>query len=207
MKKRVAKILFISVTAILIGFIFLINMFKPGDIGNTPQEATLKTGRKIVETIYEEKVQGGEILFYIKNSPDYNKAIIAAGYVKKTIWGWEWVSGGEHGSINSMTKSNGFSAQFFPATKGTPFPMYFGAITNPQIDKISVIENNRNIKMDAEISGSGDVRVWHMSMGKMKGSKFAIKAYSKEGTELSSVNDNTSPYTADQKPMKLQNAS
>ncbi len=85
--------------------------------------------------------------------------------------------------------------------------MYFGAITNPQIDKISVIENNRNIKMDAEISGSGDVRVWHMSMGKMKGSKFAIKAYSKEGTELSSVNDNTSPYTADQKPMKLQNAS
>ncbi|EPR10522.1 hypothetical protein [Ruminiclostridium papyrosolvens] len=83
----------------------------------------------------------------------------------------------------------------------------FGAITNPQIDKISVTELSRNIKRGAEISGSGGVRVWHILMSNLRGSKFAIKAYSKEGKELSSVYDNTSPYSADQKPMKMQSTS
>ncbi len=97
---------------------------------------------------------------------------------------------------------NGFSAQFFPPTEGTPFPLYFGAITNPQIDKIKVMELQRNITSEAEISGGGDLRVWHIFMGNMKGSKFSIKAYSKEGKELSFVNEDVSPYSADQKPMR-----
>lgn len=170
-------------------------------MGNTPQEAALKTRRTVLKTINEEKVQGGEILYFIKNSLDYKKADLAVGYIKKTIWGWKWEYGGEHGSISSTTKINGFSTQFFPAVKGTPFPLYFGAITNPRIDKIKVVEMQRNTTSDAEISGSGNLRVWHIFMRNLKGSKFSIKAYSKEGKELSSANEDVSPFSADQKPI------
>ncbi len=200
MKNRVVKLLGIPCAAILAVLFLTIFIYKPADIGNTPQEAALKTRRVVLKTISEEKVQGGEILYFIKNSLDYKKADLAAGYIKKTIWGWEWVWGGEHGGISSTTKINGFSTQFFPATKGTPFPLYFGAITNPQIDKIKVVELQRNITSEAEISGNGDLRVWHIFMGNLKGSKFSIKSYTKEGKELSYVNENVSPYSADQKP-------
>ena len=37
----------------------------------------------------------------------------------------------------------GFSSQYFPNTTGTPFPLYFGVITNPDIKHISVLEKDR----------------------------------------------------------------
>lgn len=197
----------ISCIVVLTGLFFTIFIYKPADNGNTVQEAVQKTGRTVLKTIYKEKVKGGEVIFFIKNNLDYEKADLAAGYVKKTMWGWKWIYGGEHGSINSMCSKNGFSAQFFPAVEGTPFPFYFGAIINTKIEKIKVVELQRNIISEAIISGSGDLRVWYIFTGNLKGSKFDIKAYSKEGKELSFLNDDMSPYSADQKPMKQQSAS
>jgi hypothetical protein len=206
MKKRISKLLIISCIAVLVGLFFTIFIYKPADVGLTAQEAAQKTGRIVLKTIHEEKVKGGEVIFFIKNNSDYEKADLAAGYVKKTIWGWKWIYGGGHGSINSMCSKNGFSAQFFPAVEGTPFPFYFGAITNSEIDKIKVVELQRNIISDAKISGSGDLRIWYIFTGNLKGSKFDIKAYSKEGKELSYINDDMYPYSADQKPMRQQSA-
>lgn len=207
MKKRLVKVLSISTIVILVGLYFTIFVYKPAGIGNTVQAAAQKTGRNVLRTIHEEKVKGGEVIFYIKNSLDYEKADIAAGYVEKTIWGWKWNYGGEHGGINTYCRENGFSAQFFPAVERTPFPFYFGAITNNKIEKIKVIELQRNIISEAKISGNGDLRVWHIFIGNLKGSKFTIKAYSKEGNELSFLDDDMSPYSADQKSMKQISAS
>jgi len=199
-------LLIILTIVILAGLYFAIYIYKPANVGNTAQEATQKTGRVVLKTIHEEKIKGGEIIFFIKNNLDYEKADLAAGYVKKTIWGWKWIYGGEHGSISSMCSNNGFSAQFFPAVEGTPFPFYFGAINNPEIENIKVVELQRNIISDAKISGSGNLRVWYIFTGDLKGSKFDIKAYSKESKELSIINDDISPYSSDQKPMKQQSA-
>lgn len=206
MRKRITKLLIILCIAVLFGLFLTIYVYKPADVGNTAQEATQKTGRIVLKTIHEEKVKDGEIIFFVKNNLDYKKADLAAGYVKKTIWGWKWIYGGEHGSISSMCSINGFSAQFLPAVEGTPFPFYFGAITNPKIEKIKVVELQRNIISDAKISGSGDLRVWYIFTRNLKGSKFDIKAYSKEGKELSFINDDISPYSTDQRPMQQQSA-
>lgn len=207
MKKKIINLMVITCIVVLIGLFFTIFIYKPADVGNTVQEAAQKSGRMVLKTIHEEKVKGGEVIFFIKNNLDYEKANLAAGYVKKTIWGWKWIYGGEHGSINSMCSKNGFSAQFFPATEGTPFPFYFGAITNTEVEKIKVIELQRNIISEAKISGGAELRVWYIFIGNLRGSKFEIKAYSKEGKELSFLDDDISPYSADQKPMKQQSAS
>ena len=207
MKKKILKFYIMPCIVLLAGLLFIIYVYRPIGIGSSIQEAVQKSGRTVLKTLYEDKVSGGEVIFYIKNSLDYEKANIAAGYVKKTLWGWKWIYGGEHGSIKAMCGNNGFSAQYFPAVEGTPFPLYFGVITNKEIDKIKIIELQRNIISEARISGSGDLRVWYMYIGQLKGSKFCIKAYSKEGKELSFINDDMSPYSADQKPMKQISAS
>lgn len=108
MMKKITKLLII-LCAVLLGFYFTIYIYKPADVGNTAQEATQKTGRIVLKTIHEEKVKDGEIIFFVKNNLNYEKADLAAGYVKKTIWGWKWIYGGEHGSISSMCSNNGFS--------------------------------------------------------------------------------------------------
>lgn len=205
MKIRISKFFIISCIALLLGLLFIIFIYRPEGVGSSPQEAVQKSGRVILKTIHEEKVKGGEVIFFT-NKSNYDKADIAAGYVKKTIWGWKWVYGGAHGSINAMCSKNGFSARFFPAVEDTPFPFYFGAITSPEIEKIKVVELQRNIVSDAKIAGSGDLRVWYIFTGNLKGSKFDIKAYSKEGKELSYINDDMYPYSADQKPLKQQSS-
>lgn len=175
--------------------------YKSADVGGSAQEAVQKSGRNILETIHEEKVSSGEVIFFIKNSLDYGKGNLAVGYVKKTPLGWKWIYGGEHGSIISACYNNGFSAQFFPAVDGTPFPIYFGAIIDPRIDEVKVVEQQRNITSKAKIVVKGDLKVWYLFMNNLKGSKFSIKAYSK-GEEISVINDDVTPYSADQSPMK-----
>ncbi len=83
MKNRVVKFLGIPCAAILAVLFLAIFIYKPVDVGNTPQEATQKHERTVIETIAEEKVKGGEVIYYTKDSYDYEKAIFGAGYVKK----------------------------------------------------------------------------------------------------------------------------
>lgn len=190
-----------------IGLFFTIFIYKPSDYSKTVQEAVQLSGRTVLKVIYEDKLKDGEVIYFIKNNLDYDKAQLGIGFVKKTLWGWKWVYGGEHGSINAYCKKDGFSAVFLPAVEGTPFPLYHGAIIDPRIDKIKVTELQRNISNEAKIVGSGELRIWYTYIGNLKGSKFNIKAYSKDGKELSSFNDDMSPYSADQKPIKQQSAS
>jgi len=203
MKKRIIKLIVILCITILIGLFFTIFIYKLADTVDTAQDAVQVSGRTILKVIYEDKVKGGEVIYFI-NSLDYDKARLAIGFVRKDLWGWKWIYGGDHGSINSYCKEKGFSALFLPAVEGTPFPIYHGAIIDPKIDKIKVTELQSNISNEAKIVGSGYLRIWFTYIGNLKGSKFNIKAYSKDGKELSVINDDMSPYSADQKPMKQQ---
>jgi len=207
MRKRIFISLVILGVVISIGLIFTNFIYKPFDYSNTIQEAVEKSGRTILKVIYEDKLKDGEVIYFIKNSLDYDKAQLGIGYVRKSLWGWKWIYGGEHGSIKAYCDKNGFSAVFLPAVEGTPFPLYHGAIIDPSIDKIKVTELNGNSSNEAKIVGSSELRIWYTYIGNLKGSKFNIKAYSKDGKELTSINDDMSPYSADQKPMKQQSLS
>jgi hypothetical protein len=207
MKKRTFKFIVILCIVILSGLVFTVFVYRPIGTGNTVQEAVQLSGRTVLKVIYEDKVKNGEVIYFIENDLDYDKAQLAIGFVRKTPWGWKWIYGGGHGSINSYCKENGFSAMFLPAVEGTPFPLYHGAIIDPEIDKIIVTELQGSNSNEAKIVGSGSLRVWYTYIGNLKGSKFNIKAYSKDGKEISAINDDMSPYSADQKPLKQQSAS
>ena len=192
MKNMAIKLAIVWCIFLSSGLFFTVSTCNLPRTGSSVQDAARKAGRTILKTIYEEQVKDGEIIFFLKNSLDYNKATLAAGYIKKTMSEWEWVCGGEHGTISSACRENGFSAQFFSRYAGTPFPLYFGAVTNPEIEKIRVTELKRNIVSEAKISGGSDLRVWYVFMGNLDGPHFNIKAYSKEGKELSFLNDDIS---------------
>jgi hypothetical protein len=123
-------------------------------------------------------------------------------FIKKTIWGWNWVYGGEHGSIEFNSLNNGFSSQYFPNTEGTPFPLYFGVITNPDIKHISILEKDRLFEPEAKIIKNDYINVWYIYMNKFKGSKFEIYGFANNYKILSWRKVDISPYYAEQKPFK-----
>src|SRR4051794_1115505 len=133
MKRKLLLVVSVICLGIIISFTLFV--YKPKGTGNTIEEAITKSGRIPLKIIKVDKVKSGAIVFFVKNSLDFKKAIVACGFVKKTIWGWNWVSGGEHGSIEFYSSKCGISSQYFPKTEGTPFPLYFGVITNPKIKR------------------------------------------------------------------------
>ena len=195
------KLLLIS-TVFCLGIIVCLTLFvyKPRGTGNTIQEAITKSGRIPLKIISEENVKGGVIVFYIKNSLELKKAQLACGFVKETPWGWKWVYGGEHVSIESSCYKDGFSNQFFPNAEGTPFPLYFGAITNPNINQINVIEKKRNVEGKATIVNNDYVKIWYIYMDKFQGSKFDIIGLSSDGKEIEKSEQDVSPYMQNKSP-------
>ncbi|QAT40455.1 hypothetical protein [Clostridium sp. JN-9] len=70
------------------------------------------------------------------------------------------------------------------------------------ISQVKIIEKKRNIEEQAKIIDAKGTRIWLVYMSKFKGSDFEIVGISKDGKELTKVDDNISPRSADQKPVK-----
>lgn len=191
MKKKLLVVISVICLGIVIGIALFIN--KPKGTGNTIAEAIIKSGRIPLKIIGVEKVNHGAIVFFIKNSLDFKKADVACGFVKKTIWGWNWVSGGEHGSIEFSSLNKGFSSQYFPNTEGTPFPLYFGVINNPEIKHIAVLESNSSFEPEAKIIKNDYINVWYIYMNKFKGSKFEIYGFAENYKIISREKVDISP--------------
>ncbi len=146
------KVGFIIGLIVLFGFIIALNssIFTSSPTGNTIVDAIEKTGRNVTKVVYSEEVKGGVVVFF-KKSDDNEGESIAAGYVKKTLWGWEWSWGGEH----SGATLEGFSTQYFPYTKGTPFPLLFGEIKDQKIKHVKISKKDSTNVKEAEIVGEG----------------------------------------------------
>jgi hypothetical protein len=114
--------------------------------------------------------------------------------VKKTLWGWKWVWGGEHSDSASM----GFSAQYFPYSKDAPFPLVFGEIKDQQINHIKVMEKDRTNDKEAKIVGSGTDLMWFAFLDKSEGPNFTITGLSSGGTTSysESINIDSSSVTS-----------
>lgn len=181
--KRTLLLIFALICFGIIIYSFLF-IYKPKGTGNTVQEAIIKSGRTPMKIISEDKVNGGVVVIFTKNSLDLRKAELACGFVKKTIWGWKWVIGGEHGSIENICYKQGFSYQYFPKSKGTPFPLYFGAITNPDITQVKLIESGNKVEAKANIVSKSNVRVWYIYTNEVEGSNLDIVAFSADDKEL-----------------------
>jgi hypothetical protein len=103
----------------------------------------------------------------------------------------KWAWGGEH----SNSASNSFSAQYFPYSQGTPFPLVFGEIKDQQIKQIKVSEQTRTNDKEAKIVGTGTDLMWFAFLGKSDGPIYTVTGLSSEGKTLYSDTINTDAST------------
>lgn len=170
----------ISLAVLVLLLITFNGSFLPNQsTGNTVEEAIQKSGRNVIKVVHTEEVKDGVVVFY-KKSVGNGGETNASGYVKKTLWGWEWAWGGEHSDSASM----GFSAQYFPYSEGTPFPLVFGEIKDHQIKQIKVLEKDPANDNEAKIVGTSTDLMWFVFLDKSEGPIFTIIGLSNEGTTL-----------------------
>jgi len=141
----------------------------------TVDGAIEKTGRRGSQVIYQEKVNGGIVVF-TKRLTGKNYTI-DAGYLKKGLLGWKWIWGGGF---------SGYSGQYFQAVSGTPFPMLVGAIDNDQTTEIRVTDSERRNSKEAKIVGTGDDRIWFAFVNESDGPTFEIDTLSGASKVLNS---------------------
>lgn len=141
----------------------------------TIEEALEKAGRRGSDIIYQEKVNGGEVVFTKRITGD--AYTIDSGYVKNGLLGWRWIWGGGF---------SGCSGQYFQATPGTPFPMLFGDINNAQISVVKITDVEHNYSKEVKIVGTGNDRIWFTFIHKSDGPNFEIITLSDKAKVINS---------------------
>lgn len=146
----------------------------------TIEGAIEKTGRRGARIIHQEKVQDGIVVFAKRiTGDDY---VIEAGYIKKSLLGWKWITGGGF---------SGYSGQYFKPIPKTPFPMLIGDIDNKQIAKVQIKDIEHNNIRDVKIIGNSNDRIWFAFLGKSEGPIFKIIYLDDKGKIIDSKEINT----------------
>ena len=180
--KRTHVIIVVIVVLIFGGI--LISLLPSKATGKTIEEAIEKSGRQVVKVIHEEKVMDGEVVFFYKSINGGKDFTVASGYIKKTLWGWKWAIGGEH--THSEPGQPTITAQYFPATQNTPFPLAFGEISDPQIVQVSVKTVKRLIDKEVRIVKNGTSSIWFVFLNPSDGTKIEVTGLSQSGQTLAS---------------------
>lgn len=97
--------------------------------------------------------------------------------------GWEWVYGGEH-SRASVEPGQSLTAQYFPATKSTPFPLAFGEISDSKIVRVSVQTDRETTDKETSIVKNGTTRIWFMFLNPSDGPLTKVIGQSQSGQIL-----------------------
>ncbi len=190
------KIVSLSVVLIIIISLLMLIKFKAGV--RTVEEAINPSGLNKINIIHEEKTDKGSIVFY--NRLGYDE--LSTAFVKNGIMGYKVLYDGVQEDVSKVSKKFGITYCFFPAIEKTSLPIYFGIIGNPDISQVKIIGKKGNIEEQAKIIDAKGTRIWLIYMSKFKGSDFEIVGISKDGKELTKIDDNISPRSADQKPVK-----
>jgi len=180
--KRSYQIMAVVIVVLILGGI-IIYLLPSKATGKTIEQAIDKSGRQVVKIIHEEKVNGGEVVFFHKSINGGMDATMAAGYIKKSFCGWEWVIGGEH-SRAGVESGLSLTAQYFPTTKGTPFPLAFGEISDPQIVRVRVQTDKGTTDKETGIVENGTTRIWFVFLNHSDGPLTKVIGQSQSGQIL-----------------------
>ncbi len=180
MKKT--HLMMVVILVLLLGGIFIF-LLQSKAAGKTIEEAIEKSSRQVVKIIHEEKVKGGEVVFFYKSINGGKDFTVASGYIKKTLWGWEWVYGGEH---SHSEPGQPMTAQYFPTTQNTPFPLAFGEISDPQIVRVSVQTAKRIIEKEGRIVQNNNMRIWFVFLNSLDCTKIEVTGLSQSGQTIAS---------------------
>lgn len=145
----------------------------------------------IHQVLHQEPIDGGIVIFYLHRTNERD-SVLAADYIKHTLFGWKWVYGGMH-SVGMMDEFNTdaallttFTEQYFPGTEGSefgksPFPMLFGQIKNSQVQNIIIEDKLNGKKHQAEVvSVNRNNKLW-FSFVEKESKNFEIYANDSHG--------------------------
>lgn len=191
-KYKLISILIISVIIISI-FIILNSKGREGKI----EEALNIDATSNIKIIHEEITDKGSIVFCI--STNNSKEYLSTAFVNKNLFGYRELYSGTS-SIDGIYKRD-LTAQYFPAIKESPLPIYFGVILNDEIKEVNVKDSNSSEVKEAKIIEAGDKRIWLVYMDGFKGNEFEVLGYSGDGDYIYSFED-TFPWRVEEKPGK-----
>ena len=146
--------------------------------------------------IKELPINGGKIVFYIRNIND-NQIVLDIRYVKKTLDGWKVTSyGGEMGGSSisyhpSERAINGMPIlqMYLPKSNGVNLnPMIVGTIADPNTSEI-VIKNKSGLERQANMIKVNDAfKIFYQFVNGKVGNPYNIIAYNSEGTVIKEKN-------------------
>jgi hypothetical protein len=88
--------------------------------------------------IYQEEVENGAVIFYVPklNGSETAKANFEARFIQKTLLGWKGTF--DRGQLSGTLEGNLYSLYLQKGSSKSPFPLLFGEITNPGIEKVMI---------------------------------------------------------------------
>jgi hypothetical protein len=172
-------------------------------IGNTPEDAVeqFRTSSHNVHVVHQEPVDEGMILFTQRTNSEASSNL-QLEYVRKNSFGWKWVWGGGYGIGDIDPSEYALYYMNLPKLDGidTPFPMVFGTIEHPGIQRVTAeteLNGSMSITEAKLIKTDMEEYVWFVMLPSTEGTPYTIKVYDEEGKQVGSkqnemVNDSGS---------------
>lgn len=156
-------------------------------IGKTAEEAIQKFRGKVdsFHIIHQEPVDGGIILFKQKSSQE-NNSNLQMEYARKIIFGWKWAWGGGYFIGESSQFKSALDYMSIPELShlSTPFPMLFGHILDPAIQRVTVEfeGDEKPVVTEAKLIEVGpESIIWYVSLPSSATIPYEIKGFNDKG--------------------------
>ncbi|MFJ2043104.1 hypothetical protein ACIOBL_05835 [Paenibacillus taichungensis] len=156
-------------------------------IGKTAEEAIRKfrNNDDSLQIIHQEPVDGGIILFKQKTGQE-NNSNLQMDYARKIIFGWKWAWGGGYSIGESSQFTSALDYMSIPELShiSTPFPMLFGHILDPAIQRVTVEfeGNEKPVVAEAKLVEVGpESIIWFVSLPSSATIPYEMKGFNDKG--------------------------
>lgn len=159
---------------------------------STVEKAIDYSNPERINVIHKEITKNGVIVFYNKFSSDE----LSVCFVKKVLGGWKYIYGGIQTEVSVVANriGDGIYGDYFPSINKTPFPMFYGIITKPEITKVEIVQKKNQKRINAKIITGGEMTIWLNYDTEFEGNEFEVVGLTKKGIELTNIEIDTNRY-------------
>jgi peptide methionine sulfoxide reductase MsrB len=180
---RLLKLLIITLILFLILILFLRS-------NNDKELNAILQDERIRTIIHQEEVPNGIVIFYVPNikGDGTAEASFEARFIKKTITGWKATL--DRGGTSGTLDQDIYSQYLTKFDSKSPFPMLFGEITNPNIEKIMVqYQDGQKVNHVKTIKEKGE-HIWFVFVDEPKEeTTYIIKGFTSSGQLIETIEE------------------
>jgi hypothetical protein len=178
-------LILLIITSIL--FLLLIQFLRSN---NEKELNAILQDERIRTLIHQEEVPNGIVIFYVPNikGDGTAEASFEAKFIKKTITGWKATL--DRGGTSGTLDQDIYSQYLTKFDSKSPFPMLFGEITNPNIEKIMVeYQDGQKVNHVKTIKEKGE-QIWFVFVDEPKEeTTYIIKGFTSSGQLIETIEE------------------